>query len=318
MQKPQQPLHKHFCLHRKSKTQPRCMVFPSETSFKMEARRSLYGRPSNPKSSSAMILSYDLFDGTVPDTPLVFLHGLFGSKSNFQSIAKVLVQKTGRKVLTMDARNHGNSPHSPEMTYEAMSADVQRLLHQLHFSTCILIGHSMGGKTAMTIALQKPDLVERLICVDISPVPITGHSKFPTYISSMNNIHLEDQLPRSMARRLAEEQLQPVVQDAAVRQFLLTNLVKKNGQYCWRLNLEAISHHLPDIMSFPEFQSTYPGPALFLGGADSCYISSEDYSEIERLFPKAEIQYILDAGHWVHADQTQEFIAAICRFLLTS
>ncbi|XP_029468888.1 protein ABHD11 isoform X4 [Rhinatrema bivittatum] len=267
---------------------------------------------------SSVILSYDLFDGTVPDTPLVFLHGLFGSKSNFQAVGKALVQKTGKKVLTMDARNHGNSPHSPIMTYEAMSADVQRLLHQLHFSTCILIGHSMGGKTAMTLALQKPDLVERLVCVDISPVPTTAHTSFSAYISAMQNVQLEDGIPRSTARRLAEEQLQSIVQGTAVRQFLLTNLVQKNGGHGWRLNLEAISHHLPDIMGFPEFHQAYPGPTLFLGGADSPYISSEDYPEIERLFPESEIQYILGAGHWVHADQPQEFINAICKFLLTS
>uniref|UniRef100_A0A3B4B6D9 sn-1-specific diacylglycerol lipase ABHD11 n=1 Tax=Periophthalmus magnuspinnatus TaxID=409849 RepID=A0A3B4B6D9_9GOBI len=105
--------------------------------------------------TSAVNLSYDVFDGKNDDTPLVFLHGLFGSKSNFHSIAKSLVQRTGRKVLTVDARNHGTSPHCPELTYEIMSADLKLLLSQLRIDRCVLIGHSMGGKTAMTTALTQ-------------------------------------------------------------------------------------------------------------------------------------------------------------------
>uniref|UniRef100_A0A7M4FVS6 sn-1-specific diacylglycerol lipase ABHD11 n=1 Tax=Crocodylus porosus TaxID=8502 RepID=A0A7M4FVS6_CROPO len=220
-------------------------------------------------------------------------------------------------VLTIDARNHGESPHSPIMTYEAMSLDVQHLLSQLHISKCILIGHSMGGKTAMTLALQRPDLVERLVSVDISPTPTGPVTSFPAYISAMKSMSLPRGIPRSTARRLAEDQLRSVVQVPAVRQFLLTNLVEVEGHYMWRLNLEAISHHLPDIMTFPAFQSYYPGPTLFLRGSNvfSCP-SDKDFSEIERLFPKAKIQCIAGADHWVHADRPQEFIAAICNFLL--
>ncbi|XP_019402014.1 PREDICTED: protein ABHD11 isoform X1 [Crocodylus porosus] len=223
------------------------------------------------------------------------------------------------------------------MTYEAMSLDVQHLLSQLHISKCILIGHSMGGKTAMTLALQRAfsywvwigpwalllclkkaetDLVERLVSVDISPTPTGPVTSFPAYISAMKSMSLPRGIPRSTARRLAEDQLRSVVQVPAVRQFLLTNLVEVEGHYMWRLNLEAISHHLPDIMTFPAFQSYYPGPTLFLRGSKSPYVSDKDFSEIERLFPKAKIQCIAGADHWVHADRPQEFIAAICNFLL--
>ncbi|XP_048679907.2 sn-1-specific diacylglycerol lipase ABHD11 isoform X2 [Caretta caretta] len=210
-------------------------------------------------SVTPLPLSYMVFDGPAPQPPLVFLHGLLGSKGNFRAIARALVQRSGRKVLTVDARNHGESPHSPTMSYEAMSLDVQRLLCQLRLPKCILVGHSMGGKTAMTLALQ---------------------------------------------------------QVSAVRQFLLTNLVEAEGRYVWRVNLEAISHHMANIMGFPVFHAPYPGPTLFLAGSDSPYVSSEDYPEIERLFPEAEIQYIPGAGHWVHADKSQEFVTAICNFLL--
>uniref|UniRef100_A0A674J518 sn-1-specific diacylglycerol lipase ABHD11 n=1 Tax=Terrapene triunguis TaxID=2587831 RepID=A0A674J518_9SAUR len=115
------------------------------------ALRSWRGR----QAAQPLPLSYVVFDGPAPQPPLVFLHGLLGSKGNFRAIARALVQRSGRKVLTVDARNHGESPHSPTMSYEAMSLDVQRLLRRLHIPKCVLVGHSMGGKTAMTLALQR-------------------------------------------------------------------------------------------------------------------------------------------------------------------
>ncbi|NXC43341.1 ABHDB protein, partial [Penelope pileata] len=251
--------------------------------------------------------------GTGP--PLVLLHGLFGSRSNFQTVAKVLAQRRGGQVLTLDARNHGSSPHSPLMTYEAMSADVQHLLAHLGVPKCILVGHSMGGKTAMTLALQRPDLVERLISVDISPTSSTLISKFSAYISAMKSVNIPAGLSHSAARQLADNQLSPVVKNPQLRQFLLTNLVEVEGRYIWRVNMEAISHHLTDIMSFPIFHKPYPGPALFLGGSNSPYISSTDYPEIQRLFPKADVQFIEGAGHIVHQDKFEEFITAVLSFL---
>ncbi|XP_056414511.1 protein ABHD11 [Hyla sarda] len=260
-------------------------------------------------------LSYDLYEGKASGPPLVLLHGLFGSKSNFQSIARALVQRIGRKVLTLDARNHGSSPHCDIITYPAMSDDVRHLLQQLNIPRCVLIGHSMGGKTAMTLALQQPHMVERLISVDISPSTTSPQTGFPQYIKAMQNVRLEGEMPRSTARRLAEEQLNAIVKEPSVRQFLLTNLLQENGHFKWRVNLEAISNHLQDVLDFPEFHSSYSGPTLFLGGANSPYISSENYPDIERLFPCANVEYIQGAGHWVHAEKTQDFLNAICNFV---
>ncbi|RXN27071.1 alpha beta hydrolase domain-containing 11 [Labeo rohita] len=260
-------------------------------------------------------LTYDVFDGKGESTPLVFLHGLFGSKSNFHSIAKSLVQRTGRKVLTVDARNHGKSPHSPVLTYEAMTYDLTHLLRQLHIGKCVLIGHSMGGKVAMTTALSQPSLVERLVVVDISPSPTSIHTNFHAYIQAMKEVKVPSNIPRSTARRLAEDQLRKIVKERSVRQFLLTNLEEQNGHYGWRVNLEAISKHLEDLIGFPDFNTTYEGPTLFLGGSSSAYISSEDYPEIQRLFPCADIQYIPDASHWIHADKPLDFISSIITFL---
>ncbi|NWH70534.1 ABHDB protein, partial [Piaya cayana] len=251
--------------------------------------------------------------GTRP--PLVLLHGLFGCRNNLQSVANALVRRGCGRVLMLDARNHGCSPHSPVMSYEAMSLDVQHLLHHLHIPQCILLGHSMGGKTAMALALQRPDLVERLISVDISPVSSAPVSEFSDYITAMKAVKIPDGVSRSAARQLADEQLQPVVQLPQIRQYLLTNLVDVQGRYVWRVNLEAISNHLADIMNFPMFHKPYPGPALFLGGSKSPYISSKDYPEIRRLFPKASVQYIKGAGHIVHQDKFEEFITAVLNFL---
>ncbi|XP_051734681.1 protein ABHD11 [Ctenopharyngodon idella] len=267
------------------------------------------------RAASAVNLTYDVFDGKVDSTPLVFLHGLFGSKSNFHSIAKSLVQRTGRKVLTVDARNHGKSPHSPVLTYEAMTYDLTHLLGQLHIGKCILIGHSMGGKVAMTTALSQPNLVEGLVVVDISPSQTSARTNFHAYIQAMKEVKIASNIPRSTARRLAEDQLRKIVKERSVRQFLLTNLEEQNGDYGWRINLEAISNHLEDIMGFPDLNTTYEGPTLFLGGSSSAYISSEDYPEIQRLFPSADIQYIPDASHWIHADKPLDFISSIITFL---
>lgn len=266
-------------------------------------------------SSSPVSLTYDVFDGKGESTPLVFLHGLFGSKSNFHSIAKSLVQRTGRKVLTVDARNHGSSSHSPELTYEAMADDLKHLLAQLRIEKCVLIGHSMGGKTAMVTALTQPSLVESLVVVDISPSQTASRTNFHYYIQAMQEVKISSNIPRSTARRTAEDQLRKLVKERSVRQFLLTNLVEQNGHYGWRVNLEAIAAHLDNIMSFPSFDSTFEGPTLFLGGASSAYISSDDYPEIQRLFPAADIQYIPDASHWIHADKPLDFISSIISFL---
>ncbi|KAF5906995.1 protein ABHD11, partial [Clarias magur] len=227
---------------------------------------------STATSTSHVNLSYDVYDGKEDGIPLVFLHGLFGSKSNFHAIAKSLVQRTGRKVLTVDARNHGHSAHSPDLTYEAMTNDLKHLLNQLHIGKCILIGHSMGGKTAMTTALSQPSLVERLVVVDISPVPTSGRIFMKGYIEAMKEVKVPSSIPRSTARRLAEDQLRNHVKEHSVRHFLLTNLVEQNGHYAWRINLEAISNHLMDLMGFPEFSTTYDGPTLFLGGSNSEYL----------------------------------------------
>jgi abhydrolase domain-containing protein 11 len=196
-----------------------------------------------------------------------------------------------------------------------MSQDLQDLLPQLDLVPSVLIGHSMGGKTAMLLALQRPELVERLIAVDISPVATSSVSHFVTFITAMKAIDIPDKMPRSHARKLADEQLRPIVQDLTVRQFLLTNLVEADGHFSWRVNLDVLAQHLDKIMAFPQQQEPYSGPTLFLLGGNSQYVQPSHHSEIRRLFPRAQMQTVPNAGHWVHADCPQDFMAAIQGFL---
>lgn len=286
--------------------------FSSPSSSRAEAAPSSGGDGAKPRS---VPLSYTLLDGETSLPALVFLHGLFGCKNNFNSIAKSLAQRTGRRVLTVDARNHGDSPHSPDMSYEAMSQDLQELLPQLGLAPCVLIGHSMGGKTAMLLALQRPELVERLIAVDISPAETTTVSDFPHYMAAMRAVRIPDDVPRSRARKLAEDQLRPVIPDVSVRQFLLTNLVEADGRFLWRVNLDALAQHVDKIMAFPRRPESYPGPTLFLLGGNSGFVHPSHHPEIRRLFPQAQMQTVPNASHWIHADRPQDFMAAVRGFL---
>ncbi|XP_044791608.1 protein ABHD11 isoform X2 [Bubalus bubalis] len=202
-------------------------------------------------------LSYKLLDGEAASPPLVFLHGLFGSKTNFNSIAKALAQQTGRR----------------------------------------------------------PELVERLIAVDISPVETTSSSNFPNYIAAMRAVDMANEASLSGARKLADERLRSVIQSASTRQFLLTNLVEVDGHFVWRLNLDALAQHMDKILDFPALQETYSGPTLFLRGGNSQFLLPSHYPEIRRLFPRAQMQTVPNASHWVHSERPQDFTAAVRSFL---
>ncbi|XP_010617315.1 protein ABHD11 [Fukomys damarensis] len=280
-----------------------------------EALRNSSGGGRGDAEPRPLPLSYKLLDGEAALPAVVLLHGLFGSKTNFSSLAKALAQRTGRRVLTVDARNHGDSPHSPDVSYEAMSQDLQDLLLQLGLAPCVLVGHSMGGKTAMLLSLQRPELVDRLIAVDISPVAHASLSYFSTYVAAMKAIDIPHELPRSSGRKLADEQLSLVVQNLAVRQFLLTNLVEVNGRFGWRVNLDALAQHMDKILGFPRRQESYSGPTLFLVGGDSGFVQPSHHPEMKRLFPRAQMQTVPNAGHWVHADRPQDFMDAVQGFL---
>lgn len=237
------------------------------------------------------------------------LHGLFGAAGNWRSIAKGLADTY--RVWTLDLRNHGDSPWDDDNSYEAMAGDVRAFMARHGLEGAAVMGHSMGGKAAMALALTWPEATGALIVVDIAPV--TRPPDLRPYVKAMADIDLS-----AVTRRAAVgELLSPVVEDRPVRAFLLQNLAMKDGILQWRLNLDAIDRQMEAIGGFPEalLDRRYDGPTHFIAGALSPYLGPEHRDLIMRLFPATTMSVIAGAGHWVHAEKPDSFIRAIRRFL---
>lgn len=242
--------------------------------------------------------------------PVVILHGLFGNKRNWGFIAKGLSDRF--RVITADLRNHGDSPWDACMTYEAMADDVAALIEKTVGGPAHVVGHSMGGKTAMVLSFRNPDLVDRLIVADIPPAP--RDSGLIAYVKAMQALNV-----MSMTRRAeAGVALAPAIPDPAICAFLTQNLVPtEGGGLRWKLNLAAIAARMGDIEGFPDINSidAFPRPALHLVGATSSHVLPRHHAEIDRLFPHGAVQVIADAGHWLHAEQPKHVLDAIAAFL---
>ena len=251
-------------------------------------------------------LSYEVA-GSGP--PLVILHGLFGSARNWRSIAKGL--SSDYRVWCLDLRNHGGSPWDDDMSYEAMASDVRTFMMRQGLAGAAVMGHSMGGKAAMTLALSTPELVGSLIVVDIAPV------KRPPDLRSHVRAMAAIDLAAFSRRSQVGDFLAPAVEDRSVRAFLLQNLEAADGRLRWRLNLDAIERQIDAIGGFPEdlLARRYEAPAHFIAGALSAYIKPEHRELVLRLFPAATMSVIAGAGHWVHAEKPDSFLRAARRFL---
>ncbi|TKR93301.1 hypothetical protein L596_007784 [Steinernema carpocapsae] len=274
--------------------------------------------------SSAVNLAFTRYGNAeaTDNKPLVIAHGLFGQKQNWNSVSKALQLRLKNQIFAVDMRNHGESPHVATMEYDEMAFDLVKFIETVvlpstseKFSSVHLLGHSMGGKAAMSLALSPKNsgLVDRLIVEDVSPNTMNkkSHSNFPYFIRAMKNADL------SQSRKHIGQYLEPVVKDLATRQFLLTNLVSDdNGSRLkWKLNLDAIEEFLSHITSQTLTSGSFGGSALFQSGARSDYIAPQDYPVIKNLFPNATFDVIPDAGHWVHAEQPKLFIDSVVRFL---
>lgn len=251
-------------------------------------------------------------DNTKP--PLVILHGLFGSLNNWAGQSSVLAEHY--QVWALDLRNHGRSDWDDENSYSAMSDDLLRFINQQGFEQIRLLGHSMGGKVAMQFALNHPQRLARLIVVDIAPVlyPANHDDVF----AGLNSVDLR----QISSRGDADKQLQPLIPDASVRQFLLTNLYRDGQQFNWRMNLQTLQRQYDQIAAAPavEASSTNPascfdGPTLFIKGELSNYIQPDHRGEIETLFPNAQARIMAGVGHWPHAEKPKAFNALVSRFL---
>jgi pimeloyl-ACP methyl ester carboxylesterase len=240
--------------------------------------------------------------------PLIILHGVFGSSDNWQTIAKRLA--ANNSVYIVDARNHGLSPHSDVFNFTSMSDDLLELMEDNNIINPILIGHSMGGKTAMTFANLHPEKINKIVVVDIGPkaYPV-HHSKIFEALFSIN-------LNEIISRQDAEIKLSNLIKDTPTRQFLLKNLYRKNDtDFAWRFNLQVLNDNIENIGISQLNNPSFTKPVLFIRGENSNYILNEDWSDILKVFPNATLCTVKDSGHWVHAENPDGFISCLERFL---
>ena len=241
-------------------------------------------------------------------TPFIFLHGLFGSSVNWNSVSKYFGKD--HKLFLIDQRNHGRSPHDPEFNYELMSEDLREFFMDHGLDRAVVLGHSMGGKTAMSFAAKYPEMVDKLIIVDISP---------SLYIFKDENVlrgMMELTTEELSSRSTAEQAIARYIADLGVRQFILQNLFWNDEKRLeWRLNIDAISQNIMNVGSEVEMTNPFEGPTLFVKGGNSDYIQAEDYAIIKEKFPNSTIETVEGAGHWIHADEPQEFVNVVSKFL---
>jgi esterase len=239
---------------------------------------------------------------------VILLHGLFGSSDNWHFIALRLAEQF--QVFALDQRNHGESPHSAEMNYPLMAADVEKFFVAHGLKTATVIGHSMGGKTAMQFALQFPERVEKLVVSDMAPRAYApAHDKIFAALRGLD-------LPKFQTRRQIEDSLAPEIPNLVLRRFLLKNLGRNSaGAFFWKINLRGLAENYSRLGEPVSASAPFQKPALFIRGGKSNYINSEDELLLCALFPLAKIQTVAAAGHWVHADQPEEFLRQVLDFL---
>ncbi|KAF2861977.1 alpha beta hydrolase fold family [Piedraia hortae CBS 480.64] len=274
---------------------------------------------SSTKLPNGITLSYDLHPPAAasPQKPaIVILHGLFGSKANNKTISRVLARDLGQEVYALDLRNHGASSHSPEHDYSHLAMDVELFLQEHGLSDIVLIGHSMGAKTAMTVALRHKVPIGALIPVDNAPVDAALKGNFGQYVQAMRRIADANLLSRSDADAILKE----YEGSLGIRQFLLTNLIRdedNNQTLHWRIPVSVLGKSLNNMADFP-FKNPeavqYNGPTLIVRGTQSPYVADEMLPVVGRFFPKFELADI-DCGHWVISEKPQDFRRVVVDWL---
>ena len=242
---------------------------------------------------------------------IVLIHGLFGSLENLNMVAKPLAQDYC--VTSVDVRNHGGSFHDSDMGYAELAQDIITLLDHLDIESCFLLGHSMGGKIAIQVALEQPERINKLLIADIAPVSYPPH-----HLRIIEGLQAID-LSRVTKRKDADIQLAQFVDNIGVRQFLLRNLaLNAHNEFSFKCSLSDISLCYPQIMkanALPDNKVAYAGPTLFIKGGNSDYILPEHRPAIAALLPKSKAKIIQGAGHWLHAEKTIAFNKIVLDFL---
>ncbi|MFD2200229.1 alpha/beta fold hydrolase [Shivajiella indica] len=247
------------------------------------------------------------FKKTGQGEPLIILHGLFGSADNWFSIAKEL--ESDFTLFLLDQRNHGDSPQSEDWNYDVMAEDLKEFMEDQQIDSAFLMGHSMGGKTAMNFAMRYPEKVRKLIVADIAPRFYPLHHQH--ILEGLNAIPIET----LKSRKEADDILSQHIKIPGIRQFLLKSLGRgDNGGFVWKINLPVITEKIANVGEALETDNTFSKPTLFMGGENSDYIRSEDKKEIESLFPNSHIIYIKNAGHWLHAEQPIAVVETVKAF----
>lgn len=240
--------------------------------------------------------------------PVIILHGLFGSLDNWISIAKVLADRNF-KVYLVDQRNHGKSPHMDSHSYDDMAEDLKEFLEDQQLSSAILLGHSMGGKTIMNFSLNYPMMVEKLIVVDISPKHYPPHHE--QILRGLHSVNVNT----VTNRKQADERMSAVIDNVGVRQFLLKNMDRLNSDsFTWKMNLPVLEQNIHNIGE-PLKAGTFEGKVYFIAGGASDYILRGDRALIISHFPQAKIATIKGAGHWIHAEKTDQFLDVLLMML---
>jgi len=240
--------------------------------------------------------------------PIIILHGLFGSLDNWQSFAKGLA--SDYMVYTVDQRDHGKSPHTDEFNYHLLAEDLHMFMEKNWIFSSHIIGHSMGGKVAMQFAANYPDMVEKMVIVDIAPKKyLPGHDEIFKALFSLDLGTIKD-------RRQADAFLADKVVDLGIRAFLLKNLKRdKEGRFHWKMNLDLLSKNYENIISSLEASDKIEVPTLFVGGEHSSYIQEEDKKLINEIFLNPTFAEVKDAGHWVHADKPEDLMKLLVDFI---
>ncbi len=243
--------------------------------------------------------------------PVVLLHGLFGSARNFGGLQKSLAA-TGKRIIALDLRNHGSSPHGEDTSYAAMAADVVETLAAMDALPCRMLGHSMGGKVAMRLALDQPAHVERLIVADIAPIAYAHANQ------AIADAMLALPLTPGMTRAEASAGLAEAVTDPGIRSFLLLNLRLGSGERPgWQIGLAELAAGMDAIQGWDDRGTLYDRPSLFVTGGKSAYVPPWAHDDIRALFPHAAFAVLPRAGHWLHAEDPAGFLATILPFLDT-
>jgi esterase len=240
--------------------------------------------------------------------PIVVLHGVFGSSDNWLTPAKFLA--SNYKLYLLDQRNHGQSPQSDEFNNQVMANDLKEFIDEHQIKDPVVMGHSMGGKVAMTFAAEYQQMISKLIIVDIAPKYYPPHHK--KILEGLNSIDREN----LKSRQEADVQLAKYEDNIGVRQFLLKNLYRNDkGEFSWRINLPVITEKIDNVGEALDENIKIEIPTLFIRGSESNYIQEKDEGMINKRFSDVRIETIEGAGHWVHAEKTEEFVEVVKEFI---